>query len=90
MTLEIVSRGSVYKDTVELREAYWNAGVKEYWLVNCRKPPISFDILRRTSRGFKATRKDDGWMKSAVFGKSFRLVQTKAAKGYPEYTLEVR
>ena len=89
MTLEIVSRGSVHKDKYTLREAYWAAGVKEYWLVDCRKPPISFDILRRTSRGFQAARKDDGWLKSNVFSKSFRLVQA-TNQGYPEYTLEVR
>jgi Uma2 family endonuclease len=90
MTLEIVSRGSVRKDTVNLREAYWVAGVKEYWLVDARKA-LSFDILRYTPRGYRSVRKDDeGWMKSSVFGKSFRLVQTKTAQGYPEYTLEVR
>jgi hypothetical protein len=90
MTLEIVSRGSVRKDTVVLREAYWTAGVKEYWLVDARKPPLSFDILLHTPRGYRSVRKDDGWVKSNVFGKSFRLVQTKTVQGFPEYSLEVR
>jgi Uma2 family endonuclease len=90
MTLEIVSRSSVRKDRVLLRQAYWEAGVREYWIVDARKEPLSFDILRYTSKGYAATRKQDGWVKSAVFGKSFRLTQGTDALGHPEYTLEVR
>jgi Uma2 family endonuclease len=90
MVLEIVSPGSVRKDTVILREAYWEAGVREYWLVDARKEPLSFDILRHTARGYVAARKQGGWVKSAVFGKSFRLAQQTNALGHPEYTLAVR
>jgi Uma2 family endonuclease len=90
MALEVVSRSSVQKDTVVLRDAYWKAGVREYWLVDARKEPLQFDILRRTAKGFAATRKQGGWMKSAVFGKSFRLTQQTNALGHPEYTLAVR
>jgi Uma2 family endonuclease len=90
MVLEVVSRSSVHKDTVVLRQAYWEAGVREYWLVDARSAPPSFDILRRTSRGYAATPKRDGWLESAVFGKSFRLVQGTSKLGHPVYTLEVR
>lgn len=89
MVLEIVSRGSVRKDTVTLRQAYWEAGVKEYWLVDVRRGALQFDILRRAAKGFQASRKVDGWMKSSVFDKSFRLIQMVSGK-LPEYTLEVR
>src|SRR5262249_16202275 len=36
MVLEVVSDGSVRKDTVVLREGYWKAGIREYWLVDVR------------------------------------------------------
>lgn len=90
MVLEIVSRGSIRKDRVTLRDAYWEAGIREYWLVDVRKTPLSFDILRHTGKGYTATRKQDGWIKSAVFGTSFRLTQQLDVLGHPEYTLAIR
>lgn len=90
MVLEVVSTSSVDKDTVVLRQAYWQAGIGEYWLVDARQEPARFDILRRTQRGYAATRKRNGWLKSAVLGKFFRLTQRRNALGHPEYTLVVR
>jgi Uma2 family endonuclease len=90
MVLEIVSTSSVQKDTVELRELYWQARVKEYWLVDARREPLRFQILHRTTRGFSATRPQAGWLRSAVFGKSFRLTQERDELGHPAYTLSVR
>jgi Uma2 family endonuclease len=90
MVLEVVSRSSVKKDKVILRQAYWEAGVREYWLVDARQEPLAFDILRHTARGYTATRKPEGWVKSAVFGKAFRLVVRTNSVGDPDYTLEVR
>jgi Uma2 family endonuclease len=90
MVLEVVSTSSVQKDTVTLRRGYWEAGVREYWLVDARSKPLSFDILRHATRGYVATPKRAGWVKSAVFGKSFRLAQTAGRMGHPEYTLDVR
>jgi hypothetical protein len=90
MVLEVISRSSVQKDTVVLRQAYWEAGIPEYWLVDARKEPPRFDILRHTAKGYVATRKQGGWLKSAVFGKLFRLTQSKDALGDPEFTLAVR
>lgn len=90
MVLEVVSASSVQKDTVILRQAYWQAGIREYWLVDARQEPARFDIFRHTAKGFAATRKRDGWLKSAVFGKSFQLTQRINALGHPEYTLAAR
>jgi Uma2 family endonuclease len=90
MVLEVVSASSVGKDTKLLRQAYWEAGVREYWLVDARSEPVTFEILRHTAKGYVAARKQDGWLKSAVFGKAFRLAQGKNALGHPEFTLEVR
>jgi Uma2 family endonuclease len=90
MVLEVVSDSSVHKDTVALREAYAEVGIREYWLVDARREPLRFDILRLTPKGYVATRKQGGWLKSAVFGKSFQLTQQTDPLGYPEYTLAVR
>ena len=90
LVLEVVSRSSVHKDNVVLRQAYWEAGIPEYWLVDARKEPLKFEILRFTARGYAASRKQNGWIKSAVFGKAFRLTQTTNAVGQPEFSLAVR
>jgi len=90
MVLEILSNSSVKKDTVVLKQAYWEAGIPEYWLVDVREEPLQFDIFRYTAQGYVARRKQGGWIKSAVFGKSFQLTQQNDAMGDPEYTLAVR
>ena len=45
MVLEVVSPTSVRKDTVVLRQGYWEAGIREYWLVNALKEPLTFEHL---------------------------------------------
>ncbi len=90
MVLEVVSPGSVLKDTVHLRQAYWEAGIAEYWLADARGDGVAFDILRRGPKGYVATRRQGGWLKSAVFGKSFRLLRTTDRSGNPKFTLDVK
>jgi Uma2 family endonuclease len=90
MVLEIVSKSSEKKDDVILRQAYWEADVAEYWIVDVRKEPIRLDILRHTKRGYASTRKQDGWVKSAAFGKSFHLLGRQGPGSHPDYDLEVR
>jgi len=90
MVLEVVSRRSVTKDTELLFEGYWKAGISEYWLVDARKSPPRFDIYRHTADGYVAVRRRDGWLKSAVFGKQFRLVESKDRFGDPAYSLEAK
>jgi Uma2 family endonuclease len=91
MVLEIVSDSSVAKDTVQLRDLYWGAGVLEYWLIDVRGGKIHFDLFKHGAKGYTATRKQaGGWLKSAVFGKSFRLVQQADPLGDPLFVLDVR
>src|SRR6266542_2498095 len=90
MVLEVVSDSSVQKDTVDLRDLYWKAGIPEYWLVDVRGERLSFDILRCAAKGYVAVRKQGGWLKSTVFGKSFRLARANDEDGNPELSLEVR
>jgi Uma2 family endonuclease len=90
MVLEVVSRRSVTKDTEVLFESYWQAGIPEYWLVDARKSPPRFDIYRHTDDGYVAVRRRDGWLKSSVFGRQFRFVESKDRFGDPKYALEVK
>ena len=90
MVLEIVSDSSVHKDIDVLRQAYWDAAVKEYWLVDARRDPLRFEIFRYTSKGYSAARKQHGWVRSAVFGKTFQLTQGRSTLGHPEFTLRLR
>jgi hypothetical protein len=69
---------------------YHEAGIPEYWLVDARGDRLVFEILRHTARGYVAVRKQQGWQKSGVFGKSFRLTQRTDENGLAEYTLKVR
>ena len=91
MVLEVVSESSVQKDTVELRELYWRAGILEYWLVDARAARPRFDLLHRGKKGYSATRKQaGGWLRSDVFNRSFQLTRALDPLGDPLYVLNVR
>jgi Uma2 family endonuclease len=90
LVLEVVSATTVQKDTVVLRELYWQANIAEYWLVDVRGDRLEFDILKRSRQGYVSTRKQAGWVKSAVLGRSFRLTVQADALSNPEYLLAVK
>lgn len=90
MVLEILSNTSVRKDTKILRDLYWRAGVREYWLVDALQTPLRFDILRHTAAGYTEVEPVDGWLASAVLGKSFQLTQHTDPLGHPRFTLAVK
>ncbi len=91
VAIEVVSDSSVTKDTVELRSAYFDAGIREYWLIDGRGDTVAFDILRRGPKKFVETKPQaGGWLKSVVFGHSFRITQAVDRLGNPQYTLEHR
>jgi Uma2 family endonuclease len=90
MVLEIVSEHSIQKDTVALRELYAAAKIAEYCLVNPLGEQVSFNVLRLSPQGYAPTRTINGWTKSAVFGKSFRLEAKDSGDELPEYRLLVR
>lgn len=91
MVLEVISPTSRQKDTVVLRELYWRAGVREYWLAEPLREGVTFDILRYGSKGYTAVRRQQGdWLRSSVFERSFRLTRTIGPGGLPIYNLDVR
>jgi len=90
MVLEVVSTSSVTKDGNTLLEAYFEAGIPEYWVVDARKEALEFTLYKRGAKKYTATKKQGGWLKSVVFGKSFRLLRETEADGNPTFTLEVK
>ena len=88
MVLEVVSRSSVRKDTVVLRDLYWQAGIPEYWLVDARGQNPEFQILRHTTEGYQAAESTNEGVLSSVFNTSFRLRQQVDPLGHPEFFLE--
>jgi Uma2 family endonuclease len=88
--LEVVSDGSVGKDTRRLREAYHRAGVAEYWLIDARGDDLVFQVLHRRKSGYAAAPVKDGWRRSRVFGRAFRLERRRDDYGLWECTLRVQ
>ena len=76
MVAEIVSNSSVRKDTVELRDAYFAAGIAEYWLIDGRDEEIEFELLVRGDTAFVAVTSDaDGYRHSPTFGHAYRFTR---------------
>jgi Uma2 family endonuclease len=89
MVLEVVNRSSVLKDTERLRNLYYRAGILEYWLVDARGTELKFDIFHLGPKGYVATRKRGGFLRSAVFNRGFRLDRGTDRLGHPQLTLVV-
>jgi Uma2 family endonuclease len=88
--LEIVSPSSVTKDKRDLRQAYHEAGIREYWIVDARGAEIEFRILYWRKAGYVAAQASDGWLRSRVFGKQFRLTRKRARRGGWRYQLAAK
>jgi Uma2 family endonuclease len=88
--LEIVSNGSVKKDKHDLRDAYHQAGVKEYWIIDARGHDVDFKILHWRKTGYVGAARKGGWQRSLVFGRSFRLTRARDRRGEWRYTLAVK
>lgn len=86
----MISAGSVGTDTETLRDLYWHVGITEYWLVDARTDRLIFTIVHHAPGGYVAGRKQAGWSKSRVLGRSFRLTCQADAAGNPDYTLATR
>jgi Uma2 family endonuclease len=88
--LEIVSPSSIEKDTRTLRDAYYRAGIQEYWLINALGKQIKFQLLERRRNGYTAVPSRNGWYFSRVFDRSFRLQRVESRRGFWRYTLEIK
>jgi Uma2 family endonuclease len=89
MVLEVVSKSSRNKDTQVLRAGYAAAGVSEYWLIDARQETLNFQLLRLEGEAYAPMPADaDGFLRSAVFGRSFRFLREEGPVGLPAYRLE--
>ena len=91
LVVEIVSDSSVAKDTQRLPVAYWQAGVAEYWLVDVRGERMFFRVHARGAAAYEPAAVDrEGFQRSAVFDRRFRLDRQRNARGRWVFDLQSR
>ena len=90
MTLEVIRKTSVVKDTVTRKELYAAAGVSEYWLVDSTADHPLLEIFRLRNGKYIATQNHDGWVKSNLFSRSFRLTSKPGQGGRTQFNLETK
>jgi len=91
MVLEVVSDTSAHKDRVELLRDYAAVGFLEYWLVDARHEKLEFQLLQLAGGSYQETPADpEGWLSSAVWGRSFKLEAGSDRLGQPRFRLHVR
>jgi len=89
VVVEVVSRASIRKDKKILRQKYFSAGVREYWLIDASGAEIDFQLLTRGVRQFRNVRpgKDDSRL-STVFNRRIRMVREPDRIGMWRYRIE--
>jgi Uma2 family endonuclease len=91
LVVEIVSDGSVRKDTERLPPLYARAGIPELWIVDARGEELSFRILALRDGNYSEVEGGtEGWIASPVLSKEFRLRSRRAGTFRWRYTLNVR
>ena len=86
LIVEVVSNSSVRKDTRELRERYFAAGVREYWILDARGPRLTFDLLLRGEADWSEAAPDaEGYRRSAVLGRRVRVDRGTTRVGTTKY-----
>jgi Uma2 family endonuclease len=91
LVVEIVSDSSVSKDTKRLPQKYFLSGVREFWLIDARKPALTFSIHSRGKRAFVPVEVDKkGFAHSAVLDADYRLERRRDRRGWPLYELHER
>jgi Uma2 family endonuclease len=88
LIVEILSDSSERKDLRRLPTAYFQAGVREFWLMDARAE-LMFAIQGRGADSFQSVPADpDGFQRSAVLDTSFRLERTRHQRGHWVYRLQ--
>lgn len=88
LVVEIISPHSVSKDTYRLPSAYFEAGVREYWLVDARREELQFQIFRRGEGEFvNADVDEEGFQISGVLERSYRL--TRQRESFEEWWFDL-
>jgi Uma2 family endonuclease len=91
MALEVVSPSSRRKDLVEHVTDYAAAGIREYWIADACSDVLVFRILV-LDRGtyIEAVPDADGWIRSPLWQREFRVTRLPARAGFSDFTLETR
>ena len=88
---EIVSDSSIKKDNRLLRQAYFQAGIPEYWLLDARGEQVDFKLMVAGATEYVEQPADaDGFRVSSVFGSAFRVHREEDQLGRWKYRLEHR
>ena len=91
LIVEIVSDASVRKDTDRLPAAYHRAGVDEFWLIDARGEDLLFRIHGRGPAEYEPAKRDaDGYQRSAVLDRRYRLERGRNARGRVVFDLHER
>jgi Uma2 family endonuclease len=91
LIVEVVSDSSVSKDTQRLPAAYFQAGVREYWLADARGTELVFTIHHRGEAAFVAVSPDrDGYQASSILKRLFRLIRQRDDQDHWVYDLETK
>lgn len=88
--MEIISPSSEIKDLKDLKDRYHRAGIREYWLIDARGDKVRFQILIHHGAGYVEVSPVRSWVRSRVFGRSFRLKRFKDRLETWSYRLEVK
>jgi len=90
LVVEIVSDGSVGKDTKRLPPLYALAGIPELWRIDARGAEVRLEILSLESSGTYNLQpaNPEGWTLSPVLGLRFRLLREPARHSSWRYRLE--
>jgi Uma2 family endonuclease len=91
LVVEIVSDSSVKKDNQRLPPLYARAGVPELWIADCRWDEMRFEICSLQDSRYVLQQPDtDGWTRSPLLSRSFRLLRWSAPPFPWRYRLEHR
>jgi Uma2 family endonuclease len=91
LVVEVVSQSSVRKDTVKLRERYFAAGVREYWLLDGRGDTLRFQVLTAGPSEFEPVEPEaDGFCRSPVLQHYFQAWRGRNPMGRPRFALRDR
>ena len=91
LVVEIVSDGSVVKDTKRLPKLYARAGIPELWTVDARGEDLRFRIQSLQDGSYLTIEPDsEGWTRSPQLNVDFRLIRRRASPSPWRYKLEYR
>ncbi len=91
LVVEVVSNSSVRKDTRDLRDRYFAAGVREYWILDARGPRLTFELLAGGGAGWAESVADpEGFRDSAVLGARVMIERGATRVGTVRYDVSIR